>query len=106
MTTQPSTHVKCQQQNSQIMTKEYEENRKKYNHHTYSNRGCPQIKADSNTSRFVRASPSSLNDQIFKNSSKLGCLIQNWLIAKNIFALALMYSKMTLIEAEGNLNSK
>ena len=57
----------------------------------YSNRDRPQIEAYSNTSRNVRASPSSLNHPIFKNCSKLGCLDQNWLIAKNVFALAPLY---------------
>ena len=36
----------------------------------YSNRGLPQIEADSNTSRNIRASPSGLNDPIFKKLFK------------------------------------
>ena len=37
----------------------------------YSNRGPPQIEADSNTSQNVKASPCGLNDLVFKNSSNM-----------------------------------
>ena len=77
---------------------------KNQNYDLLSNRGQPQIEADSNTSQNVKASLSGLSNQTFKNSSKIGCLDQNWLIAIKLFALALMLSKMTLIEAEGNLD--
>ena len=64
------------------------------NYLIYSNRGWPQIEANSNTSQNVRASPGGLNDPIFEISSKMGCLGQNWLTAKSFLLHLLCSSKL------------
>ena len=51
--------------------------RQRFEYRRYSNRGRPQIEADSNTSQISRATPNGQNDQILKNSSKFVHLEQN-----------------------------